>query len=408
LELKSSILSIRKPLLWMAAVVCVIGAAAFYLTSGTSSGANDSSDASVPVTKGALRLSDAQWATLTTVPVAERPFRSTVITEGKIAIDEDHSTSVFSPYAGRVTKLMVKPGDQVKAEQPLFVVEATDTVQAENDFISAVANANKAQSQLDLAQTQNRRAQDLLSGKAVPLKDAETAQATLVSAQNDMSSAKIALDAAHNRLRILGLSDEAIATFGKDGRIDPQTTIVAPIDGTIVQRKIGPGQYVATGSSDPVFVIGDLSRVWLTAFVRETDAGRVALGQDMSFTVLAYPGKTFRATVDYVAAAIDPTTRRLLVRATIDNSDGSLKPEMFANVTVYSKQTDPVAGVPRDALIYEGDRVRIWVAHPDKTVELRTVKTGLVNGGFVSILDGLAAGDLVVTRGALFIDRAAS
>lgn len=101
---------------------------------------------------GALRLTDAQWSALTSQPATEKVFRSTVVTEGKIAIDEDHSTPVFSPYAGRVTKLMVKPGDQVAAAQPLFVVEATDTVQAQNDFVTAIAGLNKSQSALELAQ----------------------------------------------------------------------------------------------------------------------------------------------------------------------------------------------------------------------------------------------------------------
>ncbi|MEL4419640.1 efflux RND transporter periplasmic adaptor subunit, partial [Shewanella algae] len=88
-----------------------------------------------------------------------------------------------------------------------------------------------------------------------------------------------------------------------------------------VQRKAGPGQYVSTGASDPVYVIGDLSTVWLIAFVRESDADNVAVGQDLSFSVMALPGKVLNARVNYVAAAIDATSRRLLARATIDNTD---------------------------------------------------------------------------------------
>ena len=91
----------------------------------------------------------------------------------------------------------------------------------------------------------------------------------------------------------------------------------------MVQRKIGPGQYVNSGASDPVYVIGDLSTVWMTAFVRESDAAKVAVGQDVTFNVLALPGRTLTARINYVATAIDPATRRLLVRATIDNKDGA-------------------------------------------------------------------------------------
>jgi cobalt-zinc-cadmium efflux system membrane fusion protein len=315
---------------------------------------------------------------------------------------------VFSPYAGRVIKLLAKPGDHVTQGQPLFVIEAADTVQAQNDFISAMTGLNKAQSALDLAQLQDTRAKDLFEGKAVPLKDYQQSQATLIQAQNDLRSSQTALEAARNKLKILGLSEEAIAAFQQKGRIDPNTTIFSPIAGTVVQRKIGPGQYINSGASDPVFVIGDLSTVWLTAFVRETDASIVSVGQELSFNVLALPSHPLVARIDYVAAAIDPATRRLLVRATVDNRDGLLKPEMFANVTIYSGGDHSAVGVPKQALIYEGDQVRVWVAHEDKSIELRQIKTGLTNGDLVEVDGNLKPGEQIVTKGSLFIDRAAS
>jgi cobalt-zinc-cadmium efflux system membrane fusion protein len=350
----------------------------------------------------------AEWATLTIQPVAERAFRAEHVTEGKIAVDEDRSTPVFSPYAGRVTKLLARPGDSVVQGQPLFVIEAADTVQAQNDFVAAVTGLNKAKSQLDLARIQDTRARDLFEGKAIPLKDYQQTQAALISAQNDLRSGEIALEAARNRLRILGLSDDAITTFQNKGIISREVTIYAPLSGTVVQRKVGPGQYVNSGASDPVFVIGDLSTVWLTAFVRETESSLVSVGQEISFGVLALPGRELTARINYVSAAIDPATRRLLVRATIDNPGGLLKPEMFANVTIYSPGGHPAIGVPKQALIYEGNQVRVWVAHADKTIELRQIKTGLINGDLVEVQGNLKPGEQIVTKGSLFIDRAAS
>ena len=190
----------------------------------------------------------AEWASLTIQPVTERAFRAEHVTEGKIAVDEDRSTPVFSPYAGRVTKLLARPGDSVTQGQALFVIEAADNVQAQNDFITAMTGLNKARSALDLAQIQHRRAKDLFEGKAVPLKDYQQAEATLVQAQNDLRSTETALEAARNKLRILGLTDDAISAFQEKGRINPETTIFAPIAGTVVQRKIGPGQYVNSGN----------------------------------------------------------------------------------------------------------------------------------------------------------------
>ena len=408
-KLTKQLQMLSRPRLAVGAALLALAVAALYGLVHIS-GAQQHSEVSSQSRKGLQRYipSPAEWASLTIQPVTERAFRAEHVTEGKIAVDEDRSTPVFSPYAGRVTKLLARPGDRVVQGQPLFVIEAADTVQAQNDFIAAMTGLNKARSALDLAQLQHKRAKDLFEGKAVPLKDYQQAEATLTQAQNDLRSTQTALEASRNKLRILGFTDEAVSTFQEMGRINPETTILAPIAGTVVQRKIGPGQYVNSGASDPVFVIGDLSTVWLTAFVREADASNVSVGQELAFNVLALPGRPLKARINYVSAAIDPATRRLLVRATIDNKDGLLKPEMFANVTIYSASDHPAIGVPKQALIYEGNQVRVWVAHEDKSIELRRIKTGLTNGDLVEVEGNLKPGEQIVTKGSLFIDRAAS
>src|SRR3981081_899201 len=392
-----------------AALLGLAGAILFGLTH-ISRGTQGHSEVSSQSRKGLQRYTPtpAEWASLAIEPVTERTFRAETVTEGKVAVDEDRSTPVFSPYAGRGTKLRVRPGDRVTQGEPLFVIAAADTVQAQNDFIAAMTALNTTRSALDLAQIQDKRAKDLFEGKAVPLKDYQQSQATLIQAQNDVRSSQTALEASPNKLHILGFTDDDIATFRQKGRINPESTVFAPIAGTVVQRKVGPGQYVSTGASDPVYVIGDLSTVWLTAFVRETDAANVSVGQDVSFNVMALPGRPLSARINYVATAIDPATRRLLVRATIDNKDGQLKPEMFANVTLYSASDHPAVGVPKQALIYEADQVRIWVAHEDKSIELRQIKTGRINGDLVEIEGNLNPGEQIVAKGSLFIDRAAS
>jgi membrane fusion protein, heavy metal efflux system len=394
----------------VAAALLVLVAAAVYGLSQIGGARNENSEVSSQSRKGVQNFTPtpSEWATLTIEPVAEKTFRAEHVTEGKVAVDEDRSTPVFSPYAGRVTKLLARPGDNVTQGQPLFTIEAADTVQAQNDYIAAITALNKAKSALDLAQIQDKRAKDLFEGKAVPLKDYQQTQANLIQAQNDLRSSETALEASRKKLFILGFTDETISAFRGRGTINPEVTIFSPISGTVVQRKIGPGQYVNAGASDPVFVIGDLSTVWLIAFVRESDAAVVSVGQEISVNVMALPGRPLTARINYVSAAIDPTTRRLLVRAIIDNKAGLLKPEMFANVTIYSPGDHPAPAVPKQALIYEGDQVRVWVAHDDKSVELRQIKTGLVNGDLVEVDGNLKAGEQIVTRGSLFIDRAAS
>ena len=96
------------------------------------------------------------------------------------------------------------------------------------------------------------------------------------------------------------------------------------------------------------------------------------------------------------------------MRANIDNKDGLFKPEMFASVTIFAAGDHTSVGVPKQALIYEGEHVRLWVARDDKSIELREIQTGLANGGLVEVLTNLKAGEKVVTKGSLFIDRAAS
>jgi len=393
-------------------LVFAVGAGFWVAKSRTNSDARDPDAAgqSKKVT-GVFYPTPAQWATLTVEPVQQRVFQSEHVTEGKIAVDEDRSTPIFSPYAGRVLKLFVKPGDTVTVGQPLFTVQAADMVQAQNDFISAATALNKARSAQNLAEIIDKRQRLLYEGKAVPLKEVQNARAALDAAENDVRSAEVALEAARNRLRIFGKTDQEITDFQEKGTIDPSTLITAPIGGTIVQRKVGPGQYVGSGSTDPVFIIGDLSTVWVVAFIRETEAPLVHVGQAIYFTVLAYPDRSFPANISYVAAALDPTTRRLLVRATVNNSAGLLKPEMFASVKILTGEGDKAVAVPRDAIIYEGEAARVWVVRDkdnEKAIELRRIKVGLTNGNMVEVLKGLAPGDRVVTKGSLFIDRVAA
>ncbi len=354
-----------------------------------------------------------QWISLTTEPVSEVMFRAEHLTEGKIAVDEDRATLVYSPYAGRVIKLLAKPGDIVTAGQALFAVESSDMVQTQNDFITAVAGLNKAHSTLDLAKIVEQQSRSLYETKAGPLRDFQQAQANSLAAQNDLRSAQIALEAARNRLRIFGKTDEEITKFSETGTISPQMTIYSPIAGTVVQRKAGPGQYVNSASNnaaanDATFVIGDLSTVWLVAYVRESETQNVKIGQTVRFSVLAFPNRTFKANIGYAATSFDPSTRRLLVRATIDNAEGLLRPEMFASVTIQTGEGENSPAVSHEAIIYDGNTARVWIARDDKSVEARQIKTGLSNGQMVQVLDGLRLGEKVVSKGSLFVDRAAA
>lgn len=357
---------------------------------------------------GSFQPSASQWAGLGFATIGTMQFRAEHATDGKIGINEDTTTPVFSPYSGRVSRLIAKAGDQVQRGAPLFAIEASEFVQGHNDLITAVAGVEKARSRLALAQMAERRQKELLAIRGGALKDLELAQAELVAAQGDLRAADISLAAVRNRLRILGRTDAEIDRMEKEDRIGAETIVAAPIAGTVLQRKVGLGQYINAGAPDPVFAIGDLSKVWLIANVREGDAPKMKAGAEVEVTVLAYPGRVFKAHLDYVAPSLDPATRRLAVRSEVENPGRELLPEMFASFRIVTGASRTMPAVPQSAVVYEGAGARVWVASPEsKTVASRSVEVGSTANGMVEIRSGLAAGEVVVTAGALFIDRAA-
>jgi cobalt-zinc-cadmium efflux system membrane fusion protein len=356
---------------------------------------------------GTFRPSPQQWAGFTLATVALMTFRSEHVTDGKIAINDDRTTPVFSPYSGRVTRLVAKPGDIVERGAPLLEVEASEFVQAQNDLAAAAAALGKTRSQLHLTETTERRQRELYEAKAGALKDWQQAQSDLAGAHNDVRSAEAALAAVRNRLRILGRSEQEIDAVETMGKTSPEASVSAPISGTVLQRKVGLGQYIAAAAADPIFTIGDLSTVWLVANVRESDAPKMHVGDAVELRVLAYPGRVFKARITFVASSLDPATRRLPVRAEVENADGALKPEMFASFSIITGTDVAAPGVPQQAIVYEGDDAHVWVAGEDGTIAARMIRPGRASEGMVEVTAGLAPGEKVVKSGTLFIDRAA-
>ena len=307
------------------------------------------------------------------------------------------------------------PGLVVKVGDPLIAIQATELAQAQNDLVAAAAAVKIAKAQLVLAQTNEKRQHALYLAQGAALKDWQQSQVDLATAQGGLNSAQIALAAVHNRLHILGKSEEEIAAIEAAPdllKVDADTPVPAPIAGTIVQRQVGLGQNIisaAAGAQSPVFLIGDMSKVWLIANVREGDAPSMHVGDAVEVKVLAWPNKTFKAHLTYVAAMIDPNTHRLPVRAEVENPDGELKPEMFANFRIVTGGDASAPGVPKEAIVFEGSEAHVWVADASKkTLEIRPIEIGHIRGNLVEVKGGLKEGEQIVTAGAVFIDRAAS
>jgi membrane fusion protein, heavy metal efflux system len=392
------------PLLLVVAAAAGIG----FLPPGKSQTSPQPNPATAP---GAFKPTEEQWKALRIEAVETRSFRSEQVTEGNIALDDDLNTPVFSPYSGRVTRLIAKLGDNVERGAPLFTMEATEFVQAANDLITAASTQKTAHVQLTQAEINEKRAHELYLAKGGALKDWQQSQTDLAAAQNTLRSSEIALATVRNRLRILGKSDKEIAALEaqQTQKLEAGAVVTAPIGGMVTQRQIGLGQFipsVTSGASSPVYTIGDLSMVWLIANVREADAGSIRLGQPIEVRVLAYPGRVFKAEISWVAPAIDPNTHRLPVRANIENRDGVLRPNMFATFSIITGDAATAPAVPQSAIVYEGDLARVWVAGVDQTLALREVGVGRTSDGMVEIRSGLSSGEKIVTHGTIFIDRA--
>jgi cobalt-zinc-cadmium efflux system membrane fusion protein len=373
--------------------VVVVGAMAGVWLGGRLFGKSEAPAAKAPSPPGTFRATPQQLKTLTVESVAVHAFVSEELTEGKIAVNGDRATPVFSPYSGRVTRVIAGLGDTVKSGAPLAAVEASEFVQAQNDLSTAA-------SQVKIARIAEMRKHALYDAKGGSLQDWQQAQA-------DLTAAETALNSVRNRLKILGKSDSDIDALEASHTMKPTATIVAPIGGVVVDRQVGPGQYLQAGGGTPVFTIADPASVWLLANVRESDTALVRLGQAVEVHVLAYPKREFKARVTYVAAVIDPATHRLPVRAVIENLDAALKPEMFANFRILTSEASDAPAVPESAVVYEGELAHVWVLSGDGLLAYRSIRTGRNNDGMVEVLDGLKPGERVVTRGGLFIDQVA-
>jgi cobalt-zinc-cadmium efflux system membrane fusion protein len=343
---------------------------------------------------GSFRLSDEQLRSMSIEPVVTQRFHSESITDGRIAYNADTLTAVYSPYSGRVTRLVAALGAVVRRGQPLFEVQASEYAQDESDLLTAVA-----QVKLSTATERRRHAQYEAHGGS--LQDWQ-------QAQNDLAAAQANLAAVRNRLRILGRSEAQIDAVESGAHPKAEVAAVAPISGVVVDRQLGPGQYLQAGASTPVYTIADLSSVWMVANVREADATRVHVGQSVVVRVLALPDRVFTGKLDYVAAAVDPVSRRLPVHAVLDNGERLLKPEMFATFTIATSPDILAPAVPQEAVIFEGAQARAWVMQNEHDAALRPLTLGRELDGKYEVLQGLSTGERVITRGALFIDRAAS
>jgi len=336
--------------------------------------------------------------------VTTAPISGVVTATGKVLVPEDRTAVIGPVNEGRIVKLYAGQGSKVRKGQKLAELESADIDQAEADYLKALADSENAKrsaaAEIKLAQQTYDRTKALFEKTVVAGKNLQSAEHDLevarATAENNAASTKATLIAARRHLLILGLNDATIDALGTKPGLAATFSLNSPIDGTVVERDATIGATVGTDAN--VFKIIDTSRVWIDANVFEKDLPRVRNGQGVKVTTTAFPGTTFSGRVIFINSVVDPESRTVKVRTEVPNSDGRLKPDMFANVEIITDVNSTAISVPQSAVLEDNGKSLVFVAEGNGYKQ-KQVQLGIKNGDRVEIIDGLNAGDRVVIKG---------
>lgn len=312
--------------------------------------------------------------------VAESASGASVSLTGRVTFDEDHTQRVSSPIDGRAVSLKVSPGDMVKVGQELVQLSSPNVGQLQSDAQKATQDFTVAQKALDRAHTLQ--------------KDGAISEKEVAQIEADFRKSKSDVGRTSAQLHSLGISAS-----------DPNVTAAlrAQIVGTIVERNVLVGQEVRADSAVPLVTISDLHTVWVLADVYEQDLKLVQQGAAVNVSVPAYPDEKFPGTVAHIGDVLDPTSHTVKLRCVIPNPDERLKPEMFARIEVSGPAGAKVITIPSKAVLADSEHSRVIVDTGGGVFKMRNVSVGPEVDGKVRVLQGLSAGDRVVTDGALFL-----
>jgi cobalt-zinc-cadmium efflux system membrane fusion protein len=340
-----------------------------------------------------IELSETQLKSVKVAAVEERDFPIQKESVGSIDFNEELLTQVFTPYQGRIIGLFAKVGDEVQKGQLLFTIDSPDLLQACSTLISAAGV-------LQLTSRNLARLKMLYETRAISQKELE-------QAVSDQQTAEGALRAARDAVRIFGKSDAEMDRMIAERHVDPTLVVPSPISGRITARNAAPGLLVQPGNLPAPYTVADVSTMWMLANVAETDSPAFSVGQEVKVSVMAFPNRTFEGHISTIASAVDPNTHRVLVRSDVEDPKHELRSGMFATFVIRTGQPVRSPAIPLDGVVREGDgTMTAWVTADRRRFTRRTVKVGLARDGYNQILEGVRAGDLVATEGALFLSNA--
>jgi membrane fusion protein, heavy metal efflux system len=313
---------------------------------------------------------------------AASPIRATLT--GRLVWDEDHTARLYPAYSGKVTQILVKPGDAVRAGQTMALLGSPDFGQTQSD-------ASRAAADFALAGKSLERARALFDHGVMAQKELQVAQAEYQKA-----------DAEHHR------TQGRLKLYGDNGTVDQRFALASPIAGTVVERNINPGQELrsdmASANTPAMFVVTDPARLWVQLDASEKDLPFVRKGVSVALKSPAYPDVSFPARIETVADFVDPTTRTIKVRGTVDNAAKKLKGEMFITAEVPRTMAGALQ-VPAMAVFLRGDKNYVFVAAAGNRITRRQVGVGPAQDTTIIVLSGLTQGETVVTSGNLLLQQ---
>jgi cobalt-zinc-cadmium efflux system membrane fusion protein len=317
--------------------------------------------------------------------VAQTPVVRTLRLSGVVAYNAFLTTPVISQVGGPVSRILVTPGEQVTQGQPMLYVASPDYSLLRSVYV-------KARNAFQLADRIFKRDQDLLAHKAIAEADLEQAESTRAQAEADLQSSEQAI-------RILGISnpDDLV-----NKPPSSEVALLAPLAGEVVERLCSPGQLLAAGGTQ-CFTLSKMSSVWVLVNVYQNDVRYVRVGDEVTIDNEAYPGE-MRGKIQYIAPALDPTTRTLQARIEASNPGERLKKDMYVTAEVRAGVIPNALMVPDAAVLRDTENMPyVYVQSGNNQFARRMVTLGESQGGKTQITAGLQAGDKIVGDGSLFL-----
>lgn len=320
--------------------------------------------------------------------------------KGRIALADDRTWRIGVRTIGSVTAVYAGLGDLVRKGQVLARYHADEVRDSRAQYRAALSELDRAKTAQAQAQRNRDRAQRLLELRAGSVQQVELAQQDLASAQAMVRKAQIEVDRGRDLLED-DLKVPADPPPNRKDDTEDDVPILAPADGYIIEKNVTPGKTVELSSV--TFVIGDLSRVWMLASVRQEDLGRLRTGQSAIVTLAGQDRPRLPGKITNLGQQFDPDTRVMQVRIELANTDGRLRPEMLANAEIPVGGGRPVLDVPSDAVQQVNGQDVVFVRTTSDRFAVRPVRVSETADGKTPVLDGIKAGDQVVIRGSFIL-----